>query len=130
MWKIAAILLMTASANAAPVTYSCTLVHGNNQPGMYGQVDQVVIDREAEIIDLRVAKSMGTSTEVNWLFMTRTMYDGTPERLMMQTNNLGELIAAGMTVAGSYAFKLSGEYLSFGVAYTAPAMAFTWKCEE
>lgn len=122
--------LLVQAASASAVTYSCTLVDGQNQPGMYGQVDQVIIDREAEMIDLRVAKTMGTSTEVNWLFLNRTLYDGSSEKLIMQTNSLGELIVSGQTIAGAYAFKFSGEYLSFGVAYTAPAMAFTWKCEE
>jgi hypothetical protein len=132
MLKIAAItsiFLMTTVAHAAPVTYACTLLEGHNSFGMYDDVDQVVIDTEVQYIELRVARTMGTAAEVNWVFTNRDGYDGTPEEMWMRTTATGAVLAAGLDSAGSYSFRFSTGYLAFGVTYSAPAMAFTWQCK-
>lgn len=127
---VAMALLLPMPAQAAPVTYACSLVHGARQPGMYGEVDQVVIDLEAKVIDLRVAKTMGTLVPINWIFTTRTGYDGEPAVIVMDQQANGDIIAAGWDGSGSYSFKFTDGNLLFGATYLAPALAFTWQCRE
>lgn len=98
--------------------------------GLYDLVDQVVIDREAKFIDLRIAKSMGTTVEMNWVFTTRTGYDGSAEVMHMQETSAGALVASGYDAAGSYSFRFDGRYLGFGVTHSNPALAFTWDCHK
>ena len=126
----AAMLAGTLSCQAAPVTYACRLVDGQAQPGMYGDVDQVIIDTEAKSIELRVARTMGTVVEVNWIFTNRVGYDGNKEEISMRTAADGALIASGSDGGGSFSFKFEKGYLMFGATYLVPALAFTWQCQE
>ena len=57
-----ATLILSSQAQAVPVTYSCKLVDGRRDIGMYAGVDQVVVYTEHPLIDLRVARTMCTST--------------------------------------------------------------------
>lgn len=118
----------TLSCQATPVTYACKLLDGLGQAGMYGDVDQVVIDTEAKLVELRVARTMGTLSPVNWIFTNRSGYDGSLEEISMRTAANGALIASGSDGAGSFSFKLEDGYLMFGATYLVPAVAFTWQC--
>ena len=89
---------------------------------MYPQVDQVVIDVEAGVIDFRVAKTMGTAIEVNWLFTNR------PGEEFYIKERGGVITAAGMTGIGSYSFSMSAGVLLFGTTYVGHTMAFGWEC--
>ena len=127
---ISVFLSLSVSAQSAPITYACTLLDGELNPSMYRDVDQVVIDRATPYIELRVAKTMGTATEVNWIFTNRTGYDGSLEKMWMDRTEKGDMVASGLDAAGAYSFRYDGTHLLFGVTYLAPAMGFTWECTE
>jgi hypothetical protein len=61
------IALLPTTVEAAPLTYACRYTP---DPFLseFAKVDQIVVDREARTIELRVANTMGTSNEVNFVF--------------------------------------------------------------
>lgn len=124
------VVAMSTSAEATPITYACKLIAGQNQSGMFGDVDQMVVDTDAKVIDLRVARTIGTDNPANWLFLNRISYDGSQEIFTFRELPEGGFVASGSDGAGAYAFLFSGGYLSFGVTYDIPAMAYTWECSR
>lgn len=126
---IAVFLALSVPVHSSPVTYACTVLQGQDEPGMFSDVDQVVIDVEAQSIELRVARTMGTVAPVNWLYYDRDG-EGDTEQFIIRDNGNGVIAAAGMNGIGSYSFLKNGKYFLFGVTLLAPTMAFTWECTE
>jgi hypothetical protein len=56
----------SASVSAAPIVMICELLEATSKTDE-AMVDQIVIDAAQRSLDLRVAKTMGTSIPVNWI---------------------------------------------------------------
>src|SRR5262245_11563484 len=62
----AAVVLCTTPASAERLTLACTFESGTF--GREQDVNQVIFDTERPRVDLRVAQTMGTNSEVDWTF--------------------------------------------------------------
>ena len=64
----AALIPFTTVACAEPVVLQCTILSSPNTPEMFAAVNQIVIDRNAPSVELRVANPEWTEQGVNWIF--------------------------------------------------------------
>ena len=94
---------------ASPVTYACRLVNVQApEPDGLRDVDQVVIDDEADLLDLRVARTVGTQNFTNWTYAT-----GGNDTFTIRTLEHGDIVGAGMRggVPISFALLANGRLL-------------------
>ena len=114
---------------ASPVTYACRIVNGQAPvPDLHLQdVDQVVIGDEADMIELRVARTVGTQNVTNWIYET-----GERDTFTIKTLENGDIVGAGIRADAPISFALLANsrlllaYISgrWGVAW------FEWQCQD
>lgn len=64
-------VLFACPATAAPITVACDLQSSTTYGTRFIEADQFVYDGAEQSVDMRSAKTVGTSDLVNWLFVTR-----------------------------------------------------------
>ena len=135
----ATLLLLTAwtsaPVSAAPIVMSCKLLEATTSNTDEAMVDQIVIDTSQRSIDLRVAKTMGTSIPVNWIYR-----DGAVNPLSLKPTDTmsflqvkdNELLIVAIRANSANAFSLDSKGI-FVMTYTIPGLpveSFRWKCER
>ena len=61
---------------AEPIAFECKFVSSEgNTKEREKAIDRIVVDLEADKIELMVSRTMGTSSEINWKFENRTQTD-------------------------------------------------------
>lgn len=117
-------------AMANPRTFACQFKEGSDRINELNEVDQVVIDAEANFVELRVARTMGTDAPVNWTFANREGPWGVDTFGMRETPT-GTILGAGLSGYGAHSFALkpSGELSWINMQETRPVW-FRWQCQS
>ena len=124
----------SASVSAAPLVMSCELLEATSKTDE-AMVDQIVIDTSQRSIDLRVAKTMGTSIPVNWTYRDGAVnpFSLKPtDTISFLTVNNNELLIVAIRANSANAFSLNSKGI-FMMTYTIPGLpveSFRWKCER
>ena len=121
---------MVQSSQIFAEVWECKIQEATDKYHRFIAVDQVVIDIEIQQVDLRVARTMGTSEQVNWIFANRDFL-GRPDSVSVKTADDGYL---GIAILGSYPhfFRMTktGE-LSWAFMHPDGTLdSFKWVCSK
>lgn len=126
---IIAFLLLVGPVAAAPLTVACALESTTTRATRFIEVDQFVFDFEAESMDMRSARTMGTSDPVNWLYVTRkdTIFD---DVFALRKYPDGQIAGGGIAGGVPTAFNLNvrGALLMTYIVPSGGAETITWQC--
>lgn len=125
----AALFILAAPAQAAPVAYACDFIDSSGQFHLFRDVDQLLIDLEAQSVELRVAKTMETSEPIHWVFKTRSSTLGDDTFAVKDGGNL--MTGAGIYGNAAHSFFLSadGKLTWLFLADSEPTW-FRWNCRN
>ena len=113
---------------------SCELLEATSKTDE-AMVDQIVIDTSQRPIDLRVAKTIGTSLPVDWTYRDGAVDPsslGPTDTISFLTVNNNELLIVAIRANSANAFSLDNKGI-FMLTYTIPGLpveSFRWKCER
>jgi hypothetical protein len=101
--------LITNGVEARPVTFQCKLIKSTSDWDRFRLVDQVVLDPEAPLIDLRIASTMGTEFPENWTYSNA---DG--DTIQAHTDSIGNHLFAGIRAgtATAFSFDTKGNFVA------------------
>ncbi|WEJ31977.1 hypothetical protein [Devosia sp. SD17-2] len=120
-------LALSQNASAAPVTVACSLVDTSTYATRYIEVDQIVFDVEAQLVDMRSAKTVGTSDFVNWIFTTRK--HGPFDDLFTMRGGANWFTGGGVSNSTPYAMKLTQDGLFvMTYVYRGGTEVLRWQC--
>lgn len=121
------VLIFPKPSFADEVLYACSLQQGSSNL-RFAEADQVAIDIEAQSVDLRVARTIGTSEPVNWKFQTyRTSMDD--DRFAIRRTPEA-IIGGGTFGAAAHAFELHDGILTWTVVMLAENWTMRWRCQR
>jgi hypothetical protein len=131
--------VVPTTAIASPVTYACTFLDRSSNLSdhlIFVGADQLVIDDDADTVELRVANTVGTDKLKNWIFSNNDTYKsingGVPERFVVDTNPEQGISGVVIRMAMPLAFYLStktGE-LQWTLTTENEVSWFKWKCSR
>ena len=92
------------------------------------EINQVIIDTAAPMVDLRISQTMGTAEEINFLFSND---QGTGDRLVVTTNGT-KIAAAGIRagVATTFALDLVSGAFVWAWAEGSGSRAYRYQCRK
>ena len=124
----------SASVSAAPIVMICELLEATSKTDE-ARVDQIVIDAAQRSLDLRVAKTMGTSIPVNWIYRdgaVNPLSQKPTDTMSFLTMENNDLLIVAIRGNSANAFSLDSEGI-FVMTYTIPGLSvetFRWKCHR
>lgn len=126
----ATVLLAISTASAAPVTYGC-------EPGSFGgmqtyvfESDQLIVDVEGNSVELRIARTVGTSDLANWLFTNRSGINDQPDVFTVQSSG-GTIVGSGLYSGYPHSFMLTPDgVLTWTFLSDAGPSWKRWKCRR
>lgn len=129
MLKITATALIVAwsasNANADPIILSCRSVDGSHPIG-YREIDRIIIDPAANLMQFEIARTMGTKFEDYWTFSTKPTYGETFEVHITEGSIWGSGIFRGRPAVLEY--RKDG---SFRFAHLRESIDwYEWRCRE
>jgi hypothetical protein len=122
LFSLAGLLFVTVSS-AAPITYACRMT---TDPlfTSFGVIDQISVDREAQTFELRNAKTMGTSNEINWLYKDLD----TPEDTVIWHVIGSDDAVAGTRFGIPFIFRSTGPLFGLTFGDGLPFVYYEWSC--
>ena len=126
----AALITISGPTSASPITLSCQFLDSNDPNHWFAEADQFIYDLEGQSAELRVARTMGTGTPVNWIFVTRrTALDD--DRFTVKETAQG-IIGAGIYGSAPHSFDLydSGLLVWSFLWFSAQPTWLNWHCER
>jgi hypothetical protein len=70
-------LVAVVQVRAAPITFACQLLRSSDVMQDINQVDQIIVDRDSQSMEMRVANTIGTSKPRIWKFEAKPAEFGT-----------------------------------------------------
>jgi hypothetical protein len=113
---------------AEPLIFACTFRDVSSSYNYMAQADQLVVDVEKQSADLRVARTMGTGTPVNWLFTTREVWGGPDKFLVYAGENW--IAGAGFLAGTPHSFRLEGGSLTWTFVIAEGPVWIRWECKK
>lgn len=107
---------------AAPVTYACTYLA--NPLSEFAKIDQIIVDREAQTFELRIANTMGTTNEVNYRFKDL----GSPDDTIVWHVSGPRDRVAGTRFAIPFILERDGNRIALSFADGLPLLYHEWAC--
>ena len=115
------------AAAATEVIYSCEIQSGSDEL-LFREADQIAIDIDGQSVDLRVARTMGTSEPVNWKFRTQKTALDEDYFSVKQTPD-GSWVGGGIYGAAGHAFELHNGSLTWTVVTLTENWTMRWVCK-
>jgi hypothetical protein len=112
---------------AESLIFACTFRDGSASYNYMAQADQLVVDVEKQSADLRVARTMGTGTPVNWLFSTREVWGGPDKFLVYVGENW--IAGAGFLAGTPHSFQLEDSLLTWTFVIAEGPVWLRWECK-
>lgn len=92
----------------------------------YAGIDQILLDRDAQTIDMRIASTMGTSQEVQYIFSNR----GTAADELSWKHGEGADVVSGTRFGGAFLFTRIGNEMGITSADKIPHSYEGWRCRR
>lgn len=119
--------LFVTPAHTKEAVYSCENTVDSDKL-RFADADQVAIDLENQSVDLRVARTMGTSKPVNWKFWShKTALDD--DSFAVKRMPDGTWVGGGIYGAAGHAFELNNGTLTWTVVLLGENWTLRWKCK-
>jgi hypothetical protein len=123
-------MLMAVLLGCSPgfaATYACKS-YGGTDKGVLPEIDQIEFDPEAKVLELRVAKTIGTK-EPKVYPLTDDASKG--DEMILRKIGPTTWVGAGIRDNyGSYSFRFNGQILFFSDSTLFPAASHAWDCHE
>ncbi|MEB2846037.1 hypothetical protein GAO09_19630 [Rhizobiales bacterium RZME27] len=127
---IALLFIAAGTAEAADgQMLACHFQESSSQLNRFEEVDQVKVDVVGSLVELRVARTIGTTEPVNWIFTSRKSALGT-DTFSVKNTSAG-IVGGGVIGDVAHSFALSHKgILTWVITQNGHPQWWSWRCRE
>ena len=122
---VAGLLLASSSAHAAPLHLTCEAIRSESATtNILPAVDQVLIDVEAQTLEMRISSTIGTHQEMTF------PYPANNEPFSIRTSpETGDIFGVGIEPKAVYSIELIGDVLRWKFV-GRNSLLVEWQCDR